>query len=306
MTNWMTLRSQSIAHSWPEQIISLWIVATLLSVSKSWPVACLHHQDKTGKGFRGWQDTYDINLGAYSGMHTKAQQAKSLASLTVTGPDVKERADPPLADACCGAHTLLKCGRTQALVSLSSAEAELYAAIKACSETLGFLSLLKDYQIHANGKVMSDANAALGIMKRQGLGRTRHIHTSYLWIQQVNERGINFSKVPGSENCADLFTKPLTRESAEHLSELVGMEFPEGHDEIAFTMNFMGQYRRHISSSLQTSLQNLGVSGMYSIWTRMDLRSKCFWTSAKGGPSWKDVVVSKGDSGCFNWTRDRD
>ena len=50
-------------------------------------------------------------------------------------------------------------------------------------ETLGFLSLLKDYQIHASGKVMSDASAALGILKRQGLGRTRHIHTSYLWIQ---------------------------------------------------------------------------------------------------------------------------
>ena len=123
---------------------------------------------------------------------------------------------------------------------------------RACSETVGFLSLLKDYQLHANGKVMSDASAALGIIKRQGLGRTRHIHTSYLWMQQVNERGINFSKVPGSENCADLFTKPLTRESAEHLSELVGMEFPEGHDEIAFTINFMGQSGRHISSSLQS------------------------------------------------------
>ena len=132
-----------------------------------------------------------------------------------------------------GSHPIKMWSRTQALVSLSSAEAELYAAIKACSETLGFLTLLKDYQIHASGKVMSDANAALGIIKRQGLGRTRHIHTSYLWIQQVNERGINFGKVPGSENCADLFTKPLTRESAEHLSELVGMEFPEGHDEIA-------------------------------------------------------------------------
>ena len=82
-----------------------------------------------------------------------------------------------------GSHPIKMWSRTQALVSLSSAEAELYAAIKACSETLGFLSLLKDYQIHASGKVMSDANAALGIIKRQGLGRTRHIHTSYLWIQ---------------------------------------------------------------------------------------------------------------------------
>ena len=186
-------------------------------------------------------------------------------------------------------HPIKMWSRTQALVSLSSAETELYAAIKACSETLGFLSLLKDYQVHANGKVMSDASAALGIIKRQGLGRTRHIHTSYLWIQHVNERGINFSKVPGSENCADLFTKPLTRESAEHLSELVGMEFPEGHDEIAFTINFISQSRRRISPSIQSSLQDLGLSGTYFVWSRMDLKSKCFRTSVKGGPSWKDV-----------------
>ena len=199
-----------------------------------------------------------------------------------TDGDAKGHADPHLVDACCGGHPIKMWSRTQALVSLSSAEAELYAAIKACSETLGFLSLLKDYQIHANGKVVSDASAALGIIKRQGLGRTRHIHTSYLWIQQVDERGINFSKVPGSENCADLFTKPLTRESAEHLSELVGMEFPEGRDEIAFTINFMGQSRRHISPSIQSSLQNLGLSGTYFIWSRMDLKSKCFRTSAKG------------------------
>ena len=123
----------------------------------------------------------------------------------------------------------------------------------------------------------------------RGLGRTRHIHTSYLWIQQVSERGINFNKVPGSENCADLFTKPLTRESAEHLSELIVMEFPDGHDEIAFTINFMGHSGHLIPSSLQSSLQNLGLSGAYFIWSRMDLESKCFRTSAKGGPPWKDV-----------------
>ena len=188
-----------------------------------------------------------------------------------------------------GSDPIKMWSRTQALVSLSSAEAELHAAIKACSETLGFLSLLKDYQIHAIGNVMSDASAALGIIKRQELGRTRHFHTSYLWIQHVNERGVNFSKVPGSENCADLFTKPLTRESAEHLSELVGMEFPEGHDEIDFTINFIGQSRRHILPSIQSSLQDLGLSGTYFIWSRMDLKSKCFRTSAKGGPSWRDI-----------------
>ena len=138
-------------------------------------------------------------------------------------------------------------------------------------------------------KVMSDAFAALGIIKRQGLVRTRHIHTSYLWIQQVNDQGVNFSKVPGTENCADIFTQPVTKQSAEDLAELIEIEFPKGHDEIAFTINFMGQSKRHISHSLHASLQNLGLGGIYSIWPRMDLKSACFRTSAKGGPSWEDV-----------------
>ena len=47
--------------------------------------------------------------------------------------------------------------------------------------------------------------------------------------------------------------------------------------------------KRQISPSLHASLQNLGLSGIYSIWPRIDLKSKCFRTSAKGGPSWKDV-----------------
>ena len=99
MTNWMTLRSQGIVHSWPEQIVSLWIVVTLPFVVKSWPVACPHHQDKIGKGFRGWQDTYDTNLGVCYGMHIKARQMRSLVSLIVTELDAKGHADPPLVDA---------------------------------------------------------------------------------------------------------------------------------------------------------------------------------------------------------------
>ena len=178
-----------------------------------------------------------------------------------------------------GSNPVKMWSRTQALVSLSSAEAELFASIKACSETLGFLSLLKDYQLHVKGKVMSDANAALGIIKRQGLGRTRHIHTSYLWVQQVNDQGINLSKVPGTELYRHVHQTCDKRKRG----------IPEGHDEIAFTINFMGQSKRQISPSLHASLQNLGLSGIYSIGPRMDLKSKCFRTSAKGGPSWKDV-----------------
>ena len=62
-------------------------------------VACLHHRDRTGKGFRGWRGTCDTGLDAYSGMHIKAHPARSLASLSATGPDAKEHVDPHSVDA---------------------------------------------------------------------------------------------------------------------------------------------------------------------------------------------------------------
>ena len=42
---------------------------------------------------------FDTGLDAYSGMHIKAHPARSLASLTATGPDAKEHVDPHPVDA---------------------------------------------------------------------------------------------------------------------------------------------------------------------------------------------------------------
>ena len=60
-------------------------------------------------------------------------------------------------------------------------------------------------------------------------------------------------------------------------------------DEIALNINFMGQSGHSNSSSLHAPLQDIGLTGTNSVWPRMDLGSKCFRASAKGGPSWKDV-----------------
>ena len=53
----------------------------------------------------------------------------------------------------------------------------------------------------------SYATAAIGICKRQGLGRVRHLATADLWLQQrVKARELLLSKVPGKDNPADVFT----------------------------------------------------------------------------------------------------
>ena len=60
--------------------------------------------------------------------------------------------------------------------------------------------------------VLSDAAAAVGIVRRRGLGRVRHLDVEDLCIQEkVRNNEIQIERVPGSENIADALTKPLPR-----------------------------------------------------------------------------------------------
>ena len=67
------------------------------------------------------------------------------------------------------------------------------------------------------------------VVHRQGLGRLRHIDTNLLWIQDVAaQRAIEFSKIFGTENPADLMTKFLGWQSAETNCHRLQREFQEG------------------------------------------------------------------------------
>eukprot|EP00973_Karenia_brevis_P095138 12425852-Karenia_brevis.AAC.1 len=111
-----------------------------------------------------------------------------------------------------GQHLIKSWSKTQALIALSSAESELYGCIKATAEGLGVMSMLADAGRKMRGIVMADASAALGIISRKGLGKVRHLDTSYLWIQEVKaKREMQFGKVDGKSNPADLMTKYLAQ-----------------------------------------------------------------------------------------------
>ncbi len=121
-----------------------------------------------------------------------------------------------------GTHCVKSWSTTQAVVALSSAEAELYALLKAASQTLGLISLASDFGLKLSAKVHTDASAALGIVNRQGLGKLRHISVQYLWVQErVRSGDIQVAKIPGVENPADLLTKHLAANDMEyHMSRL--------------------------------------------------------------------------------------
>ena len=58
----------------------------------------------------------------------------------------------------------------QAVIALSSGEAEYYAALKGASAALGLQSMLRDIGIHVTVTLFTDSSAARGIIHRAGLG----------------------------------------------------------------------------------------------------------------------------------------
>eukprot|EP00971_Amphidinium_carterae_P063701 1260662-Amphidinium_carterae.1 len=115
--------------------------------------------------------------------------------------------------------------RGQAVISLSSAEAEFYGLVTATSEALGEQSLLRDWGISVNIKVWMDATSGAAIGSRRGLGKTKHIHTSFLWVQNLITQGrVNIGKVHTSQNPADILTKPVTWQQLSGALKTLGLK----------------------------------------------------------------------------------
>ena len=102
-----------------------------------------------------------------------------------------------------GKHYIRGWSKTQAVVALSSAEAELYAAVKGACEALGAVSLEHDFGADVKVQMHMDASAAIGIVERKGLCNMRHLDLNNLWLQeQQARRMVPTRKVPGTYNQA--------------------------------------------------------------------------------------------------------
>ena len=113
-----------------------------------------------------------------------------------------------------GIHLIKSWSSTQQVIALSSGEAELYALIKATAQAKGIMSTLFDFGHMLKCTVCTDASAAIGIVHRVGLGRTRHIDVQFLWIQgEVQSKAVKVVKVGTANNPADVLTKNLNAET---------------------------------------------------------------------------------------------
>ena len=99
--------------------------------------------------------------------------------------------------------------KTQATRALSSGEAELAAAVKVATQGLGVIALLADFGCMVKCRLRLDATAAIGMVRREGLGMVCHLAMADLWIQQRVRRGdLSVAKWPGPDNPSDVGTKP--------------------------------------------------------------------------------------------------
>ncbi len=101
---------------------------------------------------------------------------------------------------------------TQKAVTLSAGEAELAGVVRGASEGCGLQSLAADLGVKLKISIHADSAAAIGICRRSGIGRVRHLAVSQLWVQERLRAGsFSLHKVAGDSNPADIFTKMVVR-----------------------------------------------------------------------------------------------
>ena len=115
--------------------------------------------------------------------------------------------------------------RTQAVVALSSAEAEFYGIGTGTQEGLYIRNFLLEALSNRkiNIKIHTDSTAGKSMATRQGVSkRAKHIELKFMFIQQLVQDGIiGIHTVPSMDNLADMLTKYTTREVL--LSPLYGV-----------------------------------------------------------------------------------
>ena len=124
--------------------------------------------------------------------------------------------------------------KTQSTIALSSGEAELNGIGAGIAQGLGVQSICRDLGYDYQLRVHSDATAAIGIARRRGMGKIRHLDTTDLWVQEVVRSGrVQLVKVLGSENPADVLTKYVDKATMTKMLTKMGMRQLQGRAKCA-------------------------------------------------------------------------
>ena len=128
-----------------------------------------------------------------------------------------------------GSHGVRHWATTQTTLSLPSGEAELHGIGKGISHALSLRSMYADLGRKVELMIHSDATAAIGIARRRGLGKLRHLDCEYLWIQaKARNKEIKLVTMLGTSNPADILTKYLVQKILQSALQTVNMRSEAG------------------------------------------------------------------------------
>ena len=131
-----------------------------------------------------------------------------------------------------GKHPVKAWSVTQAVIALSSGEAEYYGLVKGASVAIGLRSMHEEMGIKVRIRVSTDASAAKGIASRRGLGKVRHIEVHQLWVQDKVAAGeLEIRKVDGQASIAAILTKHVAAEDIRvHMHHTGQLYSKDRHD----------------------------------------------------------------------------
>ena len=87
---------------------------------------------------------------------------------------------------------------------------------------------MADLGLEVDIRIGMDASAAMAMAKRRGVGKAKHMHCQYLWIQlKIAEGTIVLHKVETKDNRADLLTKHANGPKINKLMEMMGLVCPD-------------------------------------------------------------------------------
>ena len=126
---------------------------------------------------------------------------------------------------------------TQTTIALSSGEAELGGICRGAPIALGLQALAADLGIVLRIEILTDATAAMGIYRRRGLGKIRHLHVADLWVQDRVRRGdFQLTKIPGIDNPADLSPSHVSGDIMLRHMDFIGIRAEVGRAQSAPTL----------------------------------------------------------------------
>ena len=117
--------------------------------------------------------------------------------------------------------------KKQSSIALSTTKAE-YVAVASCyTQLLWMMQTLQDIQITCTPpiSILYDNTSAISISKNPIMhSKTKHIPIKYHFLcEQVLKQKVKLEYVPSKEQVADIFTKPLPRETFEYLRQKLGV-----------------------------------------------------------------------------------